>query len=105
MHSTIPVSSTLNIATLRRGACRLCHAPLTTSFVDLGMSPLCESFLTADQIDQMEPYYPLHVLVCGECFLVQLQEYVKPEHIFTEYRVFFVVFDALGSSMRAGIAK
>jgi hypothetical protein len=52
------------------------------------MSPLCESFLTADQINQMEPYYPLHVLVCGECFLVQLQEYVKPEYIFTDYAYF-----------------
>jgi hypothetical protein len=52
------------------------------------MSPLCESFLTADQIDQMEPYYPLHVLVCDECFLVQLREYVKPEHIFSEYAYF-----------------
>jgi len=52
------------------------------------MSPLCESFVAADQIDQMEPYYPLHVLVCGECFLVQLQEYVKPENIFTEYAYF-----------------
>jgi 2-polyprenyl-3-methyl-5-hydroxy-6-metoxy-1,4-benzoquinol methylase len=52
------------------------------------MSPLCESFLTADQLDQMEPYYPLHTLVCGGCFLVQLREYVKPEHIFTEYAYF-----------------
>jgi SAM-dependent methyltransferase len=52
------------------------------------MSPLCESFLTADQINQMEPYYPLHVLVCGGCFLVQLQEYVKPESIFGEYAYF-----------------
>ena len=68
--------------------CRLCHAPLTTTFVDLGMSPLCESFLTADQIDQMEPYFPLHVLVCTNCFLVQLQEYVKPQHIFSEYAYF-----------------
>jgi len=88
MHQTIQNSSTLNSATLRRGACRLCHAPLTTSFIDLGMSPLCESFLSADQIEQMEPYYPLHALVCNECFLVQLQEYVKPEHIFTEYAYF-----------------
>jgi hypothetical protein len=88
MQSTIQDRSTSNFATLRRGLCRLCHAPLTISFVDLGMSPLCESFLTADCIDQMEPYYPLHVLVCGECFLVQLQEYVKPEHIFTEYAYF-----------------
>jgi hypothetical protein len=88
MHSTIQDRSTSNFATLRRGLCRLCHAPLTTSFVDLGMSPLCESFLTADHIDQMEPYYPLHALVCDECFLVQLHEYVKPEHIFTEYAYF-----------------
>jgi hypothetical protein len=61
---------------------------LTSTVVDLGMSPLCESFLAADQIDQMEPYFPLHVLVCSNCFLVQLQEYVKPEHIFTEYAYF-----------------
>ena len=88
MQSTIQDRSTSNFATLRRGLCRLCHAPLTTSFVDLGMSPLCERFLTADHIDQMESYYPLHALVCGECFLVQLQEYVKPEHIFAEYAYF-----------------
>ena len=68
--------------------CRLCEAPLSRTFVDLGMSPLCESFLTVDQADQMEPYFPLHVLVCDRCFLVQLQEYVKPEHIFTEYAYF-----------------
>jgi SAM-dependent methyltransferase len=88
MHWPIENSSTLHIATLGRGVCRLCHAPATTSFVDLGMSPLCESFLSADEIDQMEPYYPLHALVCGECFLVQLKEYVKPEDIFSEYAYF-----------------
>lgn len=69
-------------------ACRLCGAPLTKTFVDLGMSPLCESILAADQIDRMEPYFPLHVLVCERCFLVQLQEYVRPENIFTEYAYF-----------------
>jgi SAM-dependent methyltransferase len=68
--------------------CRLCHAPLTNSFVDLGMSPLCESYLTAEQVGHMEPYFPLHVFVCGNCFLVQLQEYVTPEEIFTEYAYF-----------------
>ncbi len=72
----------------QRGRCRLCQAPLSTTFVDLGMSPLCESVLLPDQLDQMEPYYPLHVLVCEGCFLVQLKEYVKPEHIFTEYGYF-----------------
>jgi hypothetical protein len=68
--------------------CRLCHAPLRITFVDLGMSPLCESFVSADQIDQMEPYYPLHARVCDRCFLVQLQEFVKPENIFAEYAYF-----------------
>jgi SAM-dependent methyltransferase len=68
--------------------CRLCKAPLSATFINLGMSPLCESFLTAAQLDQMEPYFPLHVLVCENCFLVQLQEYVKPEHIFSEYAYF-----------------
>jgi SAM-dependent methyltransferase len=68
--------------------CRLCQAPLTTTFVDLGMSPLCESFLTAHQLNRMEGYFPLHVLVCDDCFLVQLQEYVSPEEIFTEYAYF-----------------
>src|SRR5208337_33701 len=68
--------------------CRLCSSALTTTFVDLGMSPLCESVLSADKIDQMEPYFPLHVLVCNNCFLVQLREYVKPESIFSEYGYF-----------------
>jgi SAM-dependent methyltransferase len=52
------------------------------------MSPLCESFLRADQLNQMEPFYPLHAFVCGNCFLVQLQEYVSPADIFTEYAYF-----------------
>jgi SAM-dependent methyltransferase len=52
------------------------------------MSPLCESFLKADQLNQMEPFYPLKVYVCSECFLAQLEEYVKPEDIFTEYAYF-----------------
>ena len=75
-------------STPSHGSCRLCGAPLTTTFVDLGMSPLCESYLTADQLDQMEQFFPLHVLVCGACYLVQLKEYVSPEHIFSEYAYF-----------------
>lgn len=71
-----------------RSHCRLCSQQLTTTFVDLGMSPLCESYLQDHQLDQMEPYFPLRVLVCDKCFLVQLQEYVKAEHIFTEYAYF-----------------
>jgi SAM-dependent methyltransferase len=68
--------------------CRFCGRSLALTFVDLGMSPLCESFLSADQLNQMEPFYPLHVSVCESCLLVQLQEYVSPENIFTEYAYF-----------------
>lgn len=71
-----------------QGNCRLCGAALKHTFVNLGMSPLCESFLARGQLDVMEPYFPLHALVCGECFLVQLKEYVSPEHIFSEYAYF-----------------
>ena len=52
------------------------------------MSPLCESFLIGGQLDQMEAYYPLHALVCEECFLVQLQEFESPQQIFSDYAYF-----------------
>src|SRR3990172_11109479 len=68
--------------------CLFCSVPLRNTFVDLGMSPLCESYLTAEQLNQMEPFYPLHVWVCQRCFLVQVEEYVRPERIFTEYAYF-----------------
>jgi hypothetical protein len=68
--------------------CRFCGAVLHRSVVDLGMSPLCESFLAADQVDQMEPFFPLNVRICDSCQLVQLPEYVAPEEIFTEYAYF-----------------
>jgi len=68
--------------------CRFCGSILHHTFVDLGMSPLCESYLTAEQLNQMEPFYPLHVHVCEHCFLVQLEEYVSAEDIFTEYAYF-----------------
>ncbi len=68
--------------------CRSCGTPLRATFVDLGMSPPCESYLPPERLNAMEPFYPLHVRVCGDCFLVQLEEYVKPEDIFTEYAYF-----------------
>lgn len=52
------------------------------------MSPLCESFLPAGKLNQMEPFFPLHVYVCEQCFLVQLEEYVSPSDIFEEYAYF-----------------
>ena len=68
--------------------CMFCGTKLQHTFVDLGMSPLCESYVTHEQLNKMEPFYPLHAYVCSKCFLVQLDEYVSPEHIFTEYAYF-----------------
>jgi SAM-dependent methyltransferase len=68
--------------------CRLCDAKLTETFVDLGMSPLCESFLSEDQLDEAEIFYPLHVRICSECLLVQLPAYVPGEEIFSDYAYF-----------------
>jgi hypothetical protein len=68
--------------------CRFCDRPLERTFVDLGMSPLCESFVPADQIEAMEPFFPLHVRVCEGCGLVQLPAFVPAEEIFTEYAYF-----------------
>jgi hypothetical protein len=69
-------------------SCRLCGAPLTHTFVDLGMSPPCESYLSKDQLDGGEIFYPLHVRVCAECLLVQLPAYISPEAIFSHYAYF-----------------
>jgi C-methyltransferase C-terminal domain/Putative zinc binding domain/Methyltransferase domain len=68
--------------------CRLCSTELTDTFVDLGMSPPCESYLGAEQLDQGEVFYPLHVRVCSECLLVQLPVYIPAEDIFRHYAYF-----------------
>ncbi len=72
----------------RPGACRFCGTAFRHQVLDLGMSPLCESFLPADQINRMEPFYPLTLWVCETCYLVQLEEYVGGEEIFTDYAYF-----------------
>jgi SAM-dependent methyltransferase len=69
-------------------SCRFCSAPLTVSFCDLGMSPLSNSYVKAADAHRMEPFYPLHAFVCGECFLVQLEEFESPEKIFGDYAYF-----------------
>lgn len=62
--------------------CRFCKAELSQTFVDLGLSPPCESFVHPDKADQGEMYYPLHARVCRECFLVQLDDQVAADDIF-----------------------
>jgi hypothetical protein len=73
--------------------CRFCGGALV-DFLDLGMSPPCESFLAADQLKAAEPFYPLDARICSSCLLVQLREYVAPEAIFTEYAYFSSFSDA-----------
>ena len=68
--------------------CRLCGAELTRTFVDLGMSPPCESYLDASQLDSGETFYPLHVRICSSCLLVQLPAYISGEEIFSHYAYF-----------------
>lgn len=68
--------------------CRLCSAELTRTFVDLGMSPPCESYLGEGEIDRGEVFYPLHVRVCAECLLVQLPAYIPADEIFSYYAYF-----------------
>lgn len=68
--------------------CRCCGAPLERTFVDLGMSPLANSYIKHDQLNRMEPFYPLHVYVCEECLLVQLQQFSTPHDIFSDYAYF-----------------
>ena len=72
----------------KTAACRFCSTPLVHTFVDLGMSPLCQNRIRLDQLQEMEPFYPLHVYVCEACFLVQLEEIVKPEEIYRDYAYF-----------------
>src|SRR5215475_8127032 len=68
--------------------CRLCGAELTRTFVDLGMSPLCESYVPEERLDEAEAFYPLHVRLCDSCLLVQVPAYVSGEHIFSDYAYF-----------------
>ena len=68
--------------------CRFCEAELTDEFADLGMSPLANSYLTSEQANAMEPFYPLRALVCRACLLVQLEAYESAAHIFSDYAYF-----------------
>jgi hypothetical protein len=69
-------------------SCRSCGASVSQSFADLGMTPLCESFVPPEALEAMEPFYPLHARVCARCFLVQLPAFASREDIFSEYAYF-----------------
>jgi SAM-dependent methyltransferase len=75
---------------LQRGTalCRFCGAGLQRVFVDLGMSPLCETYPSLAELNRGEMFYPLRVYVCDECLLVQLGEFESAENIFSDYAYF-----------------
>ena len=68
--------------------CRFCDEPLVHTFVDLGMSPLANSYIDVSKQNEMEAFYPLHVYVCEKCLLVQLEEFEKAADIFSDYAYF-----------------
>jgi len=76
----------------KKSRCRFCENYLKHTFVNLGMSPLCESYITHDQLTQMEPFYPIHAWVCEECFLVQVEEIGTAESIFGGEYAYFSSF-------------
>ena len=68
--------------------CRSCGSRRLESFIDLGASPPCESYLTAEALHGMEPHYPLHAWLCRDCWLVQIDAVVDAADIFSEYAYF-----------------
>lgn len=73
---------------MSQSQCRSCGATLEHTFVNLGMSPLANSYIKPEQLNRMEPFYPLHVYVCAECVLVQLEQFSTPHDIFSDYAYF-----------------
>ena len=71
------------------GKCRFCGSPLGHTFADLGMSPVSNAFLKAEQLNLKESFYPLHAYVCDSCLLVQLEQFESPEAIFNEEYAYF----------------
>ena len=86
-------------------SCRLCSATVNRSFCDLGMSPLSNAFLDSDQLNAMEPFYPLHAWVCDKCFLVQLEEFESPAHLFSDYAYFSSYSDTWLAHARAYVER
>jgi C-methyltransferase C-terminal domain/Putative zinc binding domain/Methyltransferase domain len=97
---TVPLSA----SELELPRCRFCSAPLRETFVDLGLSPLCESYVSAERLSSMEPFYPLHARVCEQCLLVQLEEFVTSEDIFSEYAYFSSYSDSWVAHTRDYVA-
>jgi 2-polyprenyl-3-methyl-5-hydroxy-6-metoxy-1,4-benzoquinol methylase len=73
---------------MQQRTCRFCDSPLSETFVDLGVTPLSNSYVRAEDAHKMEPFYPLQAQVCGNCLLVQLEQFESPQRIFCDYLYF-----------------
>src|SRR5581483_7271927 len=76
-------------ARIMNNCCRFCNTPLVRTFADLGISPIANAFIRFDQLNRMEPFYPLRAYVCEACLLVQLQDFESPDNIFNEEYAYF----------------
>lgn len=71
------------------GGCRFCRTPLTRTVLDLGLSPISNEFRSADRVlNDGQTFYPLTVMVCEVCWLVQLTDVATPPHFTDEYVYF-----------------
>ncbi len=86
---------------MKPSVCRSCGAGLERTFIDLGMSPLANSYIKPEQTNRMEPFYPLHVYVCEKCLLVQLEQFSTPQDIFSDYAYFSSFSDSWLAHARA----
>lgn len=68
--------------------CRFCNTQLSYTFTNLGETPLANSFLTLEMLNKKEINFPLKAMVCSKCFLVQVDEFEKPQNIFNDYAYF-----------------
>lgn len=93
MTMTAQSQSQFTAAKRQFGKCRLCGAGIAHSMVDLGKSPLCETFLTQEETASVEYFFPLHAVVCDQCWLVQVKEYNVPaDLIFTDHYPYYSSF-------------
>ncbi|MBT6046474.1 MAG: SAM-dependent methyltransferase, partial [Candidatus Scalindua sp.] len=85
--------------------CRFCNTRIKHLFASLGHSPLSNSYLTKDELNKMEPFYPLEAYVCEKCFLVQLEEFESPRNIFSDYAYFSSYSDSWLKHVREYVNK
>ena len=87
--TTSPIAAPdLSAVAATQAKCRFCGTQLKHTVANLGMSPMANAIRKPEELNRMEPFFPLHAYVCGNCFLVQLEEFQSGEAIFTEYSYF-----------------